>query len=73
MITGISFVHDNRFAGEACNLLFMTIEDSRSVDSIVMIEGKHCPCRGTGYLAGDGMLPGQEKAGEKTDGRNTVE
>ncbi len=28
------FVHDNRFAGEACNLLFMTIESPQGVLSI---------------------------------------
>ena len=34
-------IHDNRFAGEACNLLFMTIDSSRSVLSIVlMMQGK---------------------------------
>ncbi len=64
MITGISFVHDNRFAGEACNLLFMTIEDSRSVDSIVMIEGKHCPCRERVILRGMGCFQGRKSRRE---------
>ncbi len=30
------FIHDNRFAGEACNLLFMTIASLHSVLSIVL-------------------------------------
>ena len=51
MITGISFVHDNRRLAKRGFYCY----DRR----------KALPLQGTGYLAGDGMLPGQEKQERK--------